>query len=89
MKTKSFKQIIEHLIDNGVENIKIIRSDCFMGCFEPKDIIALEVSINGHIYFVTVTRVFDNPLIVVDRIIRDENNRLIDRFTISKYNYSK
>lgn len=89
MKTRTFKQIIDHLIEKGVDSIKIMRSDCFCGCIKPNDIIAIEVSKNGKIYFASAAHVFDNPTIYVDRIIRNENGRCISRFTIGQFKYAK
>lgn len=85
MKTISFKQLIDNLIEKGVDSIKIMRSDCFCGCIKPNDIIAIEVSKNGKIYFVSAAHVFDNPTIDVDRIIRNENGRCIYRETIKQF----
>ena len=89
MKTKTFKQIIDHLIEKGVETIKIKRSDCYWGCIKPNDIIAIEVIKNNRIYLASVSHVFDNPIIDVDRIIRNENGRCISRFTIGQFKYTK
>lgn len=85
MKTISFKQLIDNLIEKGVDSIKIMRSDCFCGCIKPNDIIAIEVSKNGKIYFASAAHVFDNPTIDVDRIIRNENGRCIYRETIKQF----
>lgn len=89
MKTKTFKQIIDHLIEKGVETIKIMRSDSYRGCINPNDIIAIEVIKNNRIYLASVSHVFDNPIIDVDRIIRNENGRCISRFTIGQFKYTK
>lgn len=89
MKSVTFKQLIDHLIDKGVECIKIIRSDCFCGCINPKDIIAIEVCKNGIIYIASVAHVFDNPTIDVDRIVRDESGRCLSRWTVRQFNYAK
>lgn len=89
MKTISFKQLIDHLIDKGVESIKIMRSDCYCGCINPNDIIAVEFSKNGKIYIASVSHVFDNSTIDVDRLIRNENGRCIARWTIRQFNYFK
>lgn len=89
MKTRTFKQIIDHLIEKGVETIKIMRSDSYCGCIKPNDIIAIEVIKNNRIYLASVSHVFDNPIIDVDRIIRNENGRCISRFTIGQFKYTK
>ena len=89
MKTKTFKQIIDHLIEKCVETIKIMRSDSYFGCINPNDIIAIEVIKNNRIYLASVSHVFDNPIIDVDRIIRNENVRCISRFTICQFKYTK
>lgn len=89
MKTKTFKQIIDHLIEKGVETIKIMRSDSYCGCINPNDIIAIEVIKNNMVYFASVSHVFDNPIIDVGRIIRNENGRCISRFTIGQFKYTK
>lgn len=89
MKTTSFKQLINHLIEKGVDSIQIMRSDCFCGCINPNDIISIEVCKNGIIYVASAAHVFDNPTIDVDRIVRDETGRCIARWTIRQFNYAK
>lgn len=89
MKTKTFKQIIERLMATGVESIKIMRSDSNCGCIKTNDIIAIEFIHDDLVYIISVSHVFDNPLIDVDRIIRDEDGRCIRRFTIWQYKYTK
>ena len=89
MKTVTFKQLINHLIDKGVDSIKITRSDCFCGCINPNDIIAIEVSKNGNIYLASVSHVFVNPIIDVDRIVRDETGFCTARWTVRQFNYAK
>ena len=89
MKTTSFTQLLNHLIEKGVDSIKIMRSDCFCGCINPNDIIAIEVCKNGNIFCASVSNVFDIPTIDVDRIIRNENGRCISRYTIGQFNYAK
>lgn len=89
MKTATFKQLILHLIEKGVDSVKITRSDSFCGCIEPNDITTIEFSKNGVIYLASVTHVFDNPTIDVDRIVRDENGRCIERWTVLQLDYSK
>ena len=88
MKTRTFKQIIDHLIEKGVESIKITRNTAFCGCINPNDIIAIEVRIHGNIYIASAAHVFDNPTIDVDRIIRNENGRCISRYTIGQFEYA-
>lgn len=88
MKTRTFKQIIDHLIEKGVDSIKITRSTAFCGCIKPNDIISIEVIKNGNIYIASAAHVFDNPTIDVDRIIRNEDGRCINRFTIGQFQYA-
>lgn len=88
MKTKTFKQIIDRLIEKGADSIKITRSTCFCGCIKPNDIISIEVEINGNIYIADAAHVFDNPTIDVDRIFRNENGRCIHRQTIGQFQYA-
>lgn len=89
MKTTTFKHLIDHLIEKGVDTIKIKRSNCFCGCINPNDIIAIEVCKNGNIYFASVSNVFDKPTIDVDRIVRSEDGRCVARCTIRQFNYVK
>lgn len=89
MTTTTFKHLIAHLVEKGVDSITITRSDCFCGCINPNDIIAIEVRKNGHIYLASVSHVFDNPIIDVDRIIRNENGRCVARWTIRQFVYAK
>ena len=89
MKTRTFKQIIDNLIDKGVKSIKIMRSDVNCGFINKNDIISIEVvHKNGRIYIASVCEVFSEPIIAVDRIIRNEAGRCIDRFTIGQYKYA-
>lgn len=89
MKTTTFKQLINHLIENGVDSITINRSNCFCGCVNPNDIISTEFCKNGNIYFASVSHVFDIPVIDVDRIIRNDNGRCIARWTVLQFKYAK
>ena len=89
MKATTFNQLIDHLIKKGVDSIKITRSNRFCGCIKPNDIISIEVCKNGNIYLSSVSHVFDNPIIDVDRIIRDKNGCCIARWTIGQFIYSK
>lgn len=89
MKSVTFKQLISHLIEKGVDSVKITRSDSFCGCIKPNDVIAIEVSKNGVIYLASAAHIFDNPTIDVDRIVRDENGHCIARWTVLQFNYSK
>jgi len=89
MNTRTFNQIIDRLVEKGAEITKVTRSDCFCGCINPNDIISIEVCKNGIIYIASVSHVFDNPVIDVDRIIRNENGRCIARWTIGQFNYAK
>lgn len=89
MTTTTFNQLIDHLIKKGVDSINIMRSDCFCGCINPNDIISIEVCKNGKIYIASVSHVFDNPTIDVDRIIRNEDGRCVARWTIRQFNYAK
>ena len=88
MKTRTFKQIIDRLIEKGADSIKITRSDVYCGCIKPNDIISIEVIKNGNIYIASAAHVFDNPTIDVDRIIRNENGRCISRYTIGQFEYA-
>lgn len=89
MKSISFTQLINHLIEKGVESIKITRSNCFCGCVKPNDIISIEVCKNDIIYVASVAHVFADPTIDVDRIVRDETGLCISRWTICQYKYVK
>ena len=89
MKTKTFKQIIDRLIEKGVDSIKITRSDRHMGCIKPNDIIAIEVKKGDeYIAIASVAHVFTTPTIDVDRIVRNEKGRCISRFNIGQFYYS-
>lgn len=85
MKTYSLKQLIERLIEKGVDSIKIERSTAYSGCIKPNDIIAIEVSKGNYTYIASAAHTFDNPTIDVDRIIRNENGRCIYRETIKQF----
>lgn len=76
MKKVTFTQLIDHLTEKGVDSIKIERSNCYCGCINPNDIISIEVCKNGNIYLASVSHVFDNPIIDVDRIIRNASDYL-------------
>ena len=89
MKSITFIQLINHLIEKGVDSIKITRSECFCGCVNPGDIISIEVCKNGIIYFASVSHVFDVPVIDVDRIIRDDAGRCVARWSVRQFNYAK
>lgn len=85
MKTTSFKQIIDRLIEKGADSIKNTRSTAHCGCIKPNDIIALEVSKGNSTYIASAAHVFDNATIDVDRIIRNEDGRCIYRETIKQF----
>lgn len=89
MKTVTFKRLIDHFIEKGVDSIKIMRSDCYCGCINPNDIISIEVCKNGIIYVASASHVFGNPIIHVDRLVRDKTGRCISRWTICQFNYAK
>ena len=88
MKTKTFKQIIDRMIEKGVDSIKITRSTSFCGCIEPNDIISIEIIKDGNIYVASATHVFDEPKIDIDKLVRDESGRCIARWTIGQFNYA-
>lgn len=81
----TFRQLIDHLIDKGADYIKIQRSTSYCGCVRPNDIIGVEVSRNGKIYFASACHVFDNPTIDVDRIIRDGKGKCLYRETVKQF----
>ena len=85
MKTKTFKQIIDRLIEKGVDSIKITRSVKHCGCIKPNDIIAIEVNNGDEIYIASAAHVFDTPTIDVDRFVRNENGRCIARWSIGQF----
>ena len=87
MKTKKFKQIIDRVIEKGADRIIIKRCTSYCGCINPGDIIAVEVHKGGKIYVASVSHFFSEPIIYVDRLVRDNNNRCIDRWTIGQYKY--
>lgn len=87
MKTKSFKQIIERVVEKGADYIIIKRSTSYCGCINPDDIIAVEVHKGEKIYVASVSHFFSEPIINVDRLVRDKNGRCIDRWTIGQYKY--
>lgn len=89
MKTKTFKQIIDRVIEKGADSIKITRSTSFCGCIKPNDIISIEIIKNGNIYVASATHVFNEPKIDVDKLMRDDNGRCIARWNIGQYNYAK
>lgn len=88
MKTTTFTQLINHLIEKGIESIKIQRSTAYCGCIKPNDIISIEVVKNGCIYICSAAHVFDNPTIDVDRLIRNEDGRCIYRETVKQFQLS-
>lgn len=88
MKTKTFKQIIDRLIERGADSIKIMRSTSYCGCIKPNDIISIEVIKGENIYIASVSHVFSEPKIDVDKLIRDEDGRCIERWTIGQFNYA-
>lgn len=85
MKTTSFKQIIDRLIEKGADSIKITRSTSHCGCIKPNDIIAVEVSKGDKTFIASACHVFDTPTIDVDRIIRNEDGRCIYRETVKQF----
>lgn len=85
MKAMTFNEMINKLIEKGVESIKIERSSAYCGCIKPNDIIAIEVSKGDYTYIASVAHVFDNATIDIDRIIRNENGRCIYRETVKQY----
>lgn len=89
MKTKSFNQIIRCLNDKGVDNIKIMRSDFDCGCIKANDIISIEATINSNVYTVSLSYIFDMPIICVSRIIRNENGICTTLIPIGRFKYTK
>lgn len=89
MKTKSFKQIIDRLIDKGVDNIKIMRSKIGCGIIKQNDIISIEVTKNDNVYVASLQYIFDMPIISVSRIIRNENGLCISLTPIGRFKYTK
>lgn len=89
MKTKTFKQIIDRLVDKGAESFIIHRSDFHCGCIEPDDIISVEVTANERLYVASVCNVFKEPVISVDCLQRDSDGRCVSRYTIGCFKYSK
>lgn len=89
MKTKTFKQIIDRLVDKGAESFIIHRSDSYCGCIAPNDIISVEVTANERVYVASVCNVFNDPVISVDRLLRDSYGRCVSRYTIGCFKYSK
>ena len=87
MKTKTFKQIIDRVIEKGADCIIIKRGTSYCGCINPNDIIAVEVRKGNKIYVASVSHVFSEPVIDVDRIVRNKDGRCIDRWTIGQYKY--
>lgn len=88
MKTKTFKQIIDRLIERGADSIKIERSDAHCGCIKPNDIISVEIVKDGNIFIASVSHVFSEPKIDVDKLIRNEDGRCIARWNIGQFNYA-
>lgn len=88
MKTKTFKQIIDRMIEKGADSIKITRSTSFCGCIKPNDIISIEIIKDVNIYVASATHVFDEPKIDIDKLVRDESGRCIARWTIGRFNYA-
>lgn len=89
MKTKTFKEIIYRLLDKGAQNIIIRRSDSYCGCIEPDDIIAVSVHVDERVYVASVCNVFEDPVITVDRVLRDSDGRCVSRYTIGTFKYAK
>ena len=87
MKTKTFKQIIVRVIEKGADCIIIKRSTSYCGCINPNDIIAVEVRKGNKIYVASVSHVFSEPIIDVDRLVRNKEGRCLDRWTIGQYKY--
>lgn len=88
MKTKTFKQIIDRLIEKGADSIKITRSYVYCGCIKPNDIIAVEIEKDGKTFIASASHVFSEPKIDVDRLIRNEDGRCIARWNIGQFNYA-
>lgn len=89
MKTLSFKQIIETLKSRGVEITEVMKSNSYCGCINPGDIIQVEATANGVIFLYSVEKVFDEPIITADQVIRDNNGTCIYRKTKKQYKYVK
>lgn len=88
MKTRTFKQIIDRLIEKGADSIKITRSDVHCGCIKPNDIISVEIVKDGNIYIASASQVFSEPKIDVEQLIRNEDGRCIARWNIGQFNYA-
>ena len=88
MKKISFEEMIANLVRKGAANIKIERAQANVGCIEKGDIIALEVtSQQGSVFIASVCNIFDEPIIVVDRLFRNCHGRCTDRYTIKRFLY--
>ncbi len=88
LKKISFEEMIAHLARKGAANIKIERARANVGCIVKGDIISLEVtSQQGSLFIASVCNVFDEPVIVVDRLFRNCHGRCTDRYTIKRFAY--
>lgn len=89
MKKISFAEMIANLVREGAVEFKITHAASSAGCIEKGDIISLEVtSARGSVFIASVQDIFDNePLIVVDRLVRNSHGVCTDRYTIKRYFY--
>lgn len=89
MKKISFEEMIANLVKEGAANIKIERAKANVGCITKGDIIVLEVtSARGSVFIASVQDIFDSePIICVDRIVRNIHGVCTDRYTIKRYLY--
>lgn len=89
MKKISFAEMIANLVREGAVGFKIEHAASSAGCINKGDIIALEVtSARGSVFVASVQDIFDSePVICVDRVVRNIHGVCTDRYTIKRYLY--
>lgn len=89
MKKISFVEMIANLVREGAVEFKISHAATSAGCIKKGDIISVEVtSARGSIFIASVQDIFDSePIICVDRVVRNTHGVCTDRYTIKRYLY--
>lgn len=88
MKTKTFKQIIDRVVEKGADCIIIKRATSYCGCIKPDDIITVVVRKGDDVYIASVSHVVGKPIIYVYKLVSNKESGCVFRKLIGKYNYA-
>ena len=88
MKTKTFKQIIDRVVEKGADCIIIKRATSYCGCIKPNDVITVVVRKGDDVYIASVSHVVGKPIIYVYKIVSNKESGCVFRQLIGKYNYA-